>query len=103
MLQQFLRKLPSLFTTHFVESLFVFNDYRDHPLCNQYVTSNKERDLFDLSKGEKENHRISIYNFMLRTMSDESKFQVAARLVHDILGIFFLIQLNFVYYYLLIS
>jgi hypothetical protein len=53
-------KHPAMFFSHFMETIFVLNDYRAHPTYNQAPQSDKERSLFSL-KGEEKYVMHNVY------------------------------------------
>eukprot|EP00026_Physarum_polycephalum_P000676 Phypoly_transcript_00677.p1 GENE.Phypoly_transcript_00677~~Phypoly_transcript_00677.p1 ORF type:complete len:1381 (+),score=215.83 Phypoly_transcript_00677:207-4145(+) len=77
-------KHTTMFFSHFMETIFVLNDYRSHPVYNQAPQSDKERSLFSL-KGE-EKRRMALYNIFLSHMTDEQKFQLTAKICQEVIG-----------------
>lgn len=47
-----------MFFTHFIETIFFLNDYREHPIFNQFSQSIKEREMFSLIGPEKRKFSI---------------------------------------------
>merc|ERR1712142_1080569 len=84
--QRLLKRIPKIMYSHFVESLFHFNDYKEHASYNKFVVSEKERRMFNLSGERNTEKRRSLYKFMLENMNDEQRFQTTYRLCQDILG-----------------
>ena len=84
--QRLLKRIPKIMYSHFVESLFHFNDYQDHASYNKFVVSAKEKKMFNLSGDKNVDKRRALYRFMLENMNDEQRFQTTYRLCQDILG-----------------
>ena len=75
-----------LFFSHFIESIFHFNDFMDHPTYNKFPQTLRDREIFTL-KGEKNReNRHKIYQILLSSLDDEQRFQVSAKLCSDILA-----------------
>ena len=88
-----LRKCPSLFVNHFVESLVVLNGCVDHDSYKAALSQGAESGTavtmegVDLEgDGVAATKRMHIYRAMLQHMSDEQRIQVTAKLTQDILG-----------------
>ena len=84
--QRLLKRIPKIMYSHFVESLFHFNDYQDHASYNKFIVSAKEKRMFNLSGEKNIDKRRALYRFMLENMNDEQRFQTTYRLCQDILG-----------------
>ncbi|GAB5032194.1 condensin-2 complex subunit d3 [Nannochloropsis oceanica] len=88
-----LRKCPSLFVNHFVETLVVLNGCVDHDAYKAALSQGAESGTavtmegVDLGgEGGTAKKRMHIYRAMLQHMSDEQRIQVTAKLTQDILG-----------------
>ena len=84
--QRMLKRLPKIMYSNFVESIFHFNDFKEHGSFNKFIVSDKEKVLFDLSGERKTEKRRTLYKFMLENMNDEQRFQTTYRLCQDVLG-----------------
>ncbi|GMH85106.1 hypothetical protein TL16_g10125 [Triparma laevis f. inornata] len=71
-----LQKNPLLFANAFVESIFVFNACKGHPIYANAASSG------DNGGGA----RMNIYKLMLAHMTDEQRIGVTARLAKEVLG-----------------
>ena len=69
-----------------MESIFHFNDFKEHGSFNKFIVSDKEKILFDLSGERKTEKRRTLFKFMLENMNDEQRFQTTYRLCQDVLG-----------------
>jgi len=83
-------KYPSLFADNFVETLFVLNGCRAHPIYSSITEGDNGRkddgcNGLILSGTTGKSRRHQIYGTMLSSLSDESKICVTARLVKEIL------------------
>lgn len=81
-----LSRSPNIFYQNFIECIFHFNDYRKHRVYNQFKQSEKERVLFSLAGSDNANQRYELYIFLLSHMADEHRFQLTAKLCHEVLG-----------------
>ena len=87
-----LEKQPNLLSSSFVESIFVFNSCKAHPIYAAaasnggavYAEIDLERGL--LEGNECYHKRKEIYQMMLETMTDEQKLKVTTDIVKRILG-----------------
>ena len=92
-------KNPIMFFTHFMETVFYLNNSHSHAVYNQFPQSERERMLFSLSGVDNRRYeyiysfiygyfrkRMEIYKLFLANMSDEQKFQIAAKLCQEILA-----------------
>ncbi|KAL7522553.1 hypothetical protein ACHAWX_007249 [Stephanocyclus meneghinianus] len=87
-----LEKQPNLLSSCFVESVFVFNSCKAHPIYATaasnggagYVEIDIERGL--LEGRERYHKRHEVYQMMLNNMSDEQKLKVTTDIVKRILG-----------------
>ena len=84
--QRMLKRLPKIMYSNFAESIFHFNDFKEHSSFNKFVVSDKEKVLFDLSGDRRIENRRFLYKFMLENMNDEQRFQTTYRLCQDVLG-----------------
>ncbi|XP_065191114.1 condensin-2 complex subunit D3-L-like isoform X1 [Sycon ciliatum] len=77
-----------LFSTQFMECLFHYNTYEQHPAYNKFVQTDKEKRVFSL-KGDKHLiKRRKIYQFLLQHMTDEQRFGITAKLCQEVLSSF---------------
>ncbi|KAL7505832.1 hypothetical protein ACHAXN_003655 [Cyclotella atomus] len=87
-----LEKQPNLLATSFVESIFVFNSCKAHPIYAAaasnggagYAEIDFERGLLEGNYGYDRRHEV--YQMMLDNMSDEQKLKVTSDIVKRILG-----------------
>ncbi|KAL3805311.1 hypothetical protein HJC23_009018 [Cyclotella cryptica] len=87
-----LEKQRNLLSSSFVESVFVFNSCKAHPIYATaasnggagYVEIDFERGLLEGSEGYHRRHEV--YQMMLDNMSDEQKLKVTTDIVKRILG-----------------
>ena len=79
-----LARQPRIFFLHFVECIFHFNCYRSHRVYNQFKQSDAERERFSLAGSRKSDDRKEIYRFLLSHMTDEQRFQLAAKLCQEV-------------------
>merc|ERR1719192_3171151 len=84
--QRLLKKIPNIIYSNFPESLFHFSGYTSHPTYNKTTSTDKEKELFNLSGEKNGKEREKLYLFMLESMSDEQRFQTTYRLCQDVLG-----------------
>ena len=83
-----LTKNPLLFSNSFIESIFVFNNCKGHPI---YENAKAQGDngggavTFEgIEMGRRK--RMSVYKLMLAHMTDEQRIGVTARLAKEVLG-----------------
>ena len=86
-----LQKQPSLFSSHFVGVVFVFNNCKAHPIYTAEASGGGGGVTVDFEGasliGSSGYHkRREVYEMMLSSMTDEQKLEVTARLVKDVLG-----------------
>ena len=88
-----LNKSPNIFLNNFVESVFVLNGCKAHPIYATAASSGDSGaghavnfDGVNLSGASGKDKRVRIYNMMLSYMTDESKIAVTARLTKEVLG-----------------
>eukprot|EP00466_Bigelowiella_natans_P001076 jgi/Bigna1/75091/fgenesh1_pg.32_\ len=87
-------KWPRQFHKHFVEAIFYLNDYRSHKTYNKFSASSSSADSseetkFALCGKEMEPLRRHLYQYMLKFMQDEHKFNTVCKLCQDIIGAYF--------------
>eukprot|EP00730_Choanoeca_flexa_P001075 TRINITY_DN10470_c0_g1_i2.p1 TRINITY_DN10470_c0_g1~~TRINITY_DN10470_c0_g1_i2.p1 ORF type:complete len:821 (+),score=281.91 TRINITY_DN10470_c0_g1_i2:31-2463(+) len=75
-------KMPNLFASHFVESLFFFNNYEGHAKYNRF----EGRSPSSVAGLALRTKREYMYRLMLEQMTDVDKLQVTQTLCQDILG-----------------
>jgi len=88
-----LAKQPKLFSTHFVESLFVLNRCTAHPIYKAAAVLGDGGsgiavgfEGIELSGEVGRSLRHAMYELMLARMTDEEKIGVSARIAKDVLG-----------------
>lgn len=75
-----------VFFSNLIETIFFLNDYRSHPVYNQYPYTARERQIFNLSGGGKNRaRRFAIYKLFFDHMEDQHKYQVAFKLCEEVL------------------
>lgn len=75
-----------VFFSNLIETIFFLNDYRSHPLYNQYPYTARERQIFNLAGGGKNRaRRFTIYKLFFDHMEDQHKYQVAFKLCEEVL------------------
>jgi condensin-2 complex subunit D3 len=87
-----LEKQPNLLSSSFVESIFVFNNYKAHPIYATAASSGGagcveidfEPGILDGTEGYQRRHEV--YQMMLENMSGEQKLKVTTEIVKRILG-----------------
>ena len=87
-----LEKQPNLLASSFVESVFVFNSCKAHPIYASaasnggagYAEIDFERGLLEGNEGYSSRHEV--YHMMLDNMTDEQKLKVTTDIVKRILG-----------------
>ncbi len=79
-----LSRYPAMFYQHFIECVFHFNSYEKHRVFNRFRQSDRERRLFSLKGTKDAGKRMTIYTFLLSHMSDEHRFQLAAKLCQEV-------------------
>ncbi|CAM9107694.1 unnamed protein product [Ectocarpus sp. 4 AP-2014] len=87
-------KTPGLFAQNFVETLFVLNNYSEHPCYAAAAAGRADAgggvtmDGIDLGGDDPAQirKRISVYSTMLEHMSDEQKITVTAKLAQEVLS-----------------
>ncbi|CBJ30347.1 conserved unknown protein [Ectocarpus siliculosus] len=87
-------KTPGLFAQNFVETLFVLNNYSEHPCYAAAAAGRADAgggvtmDGIDLGGDNPAQirRRISVYSTMLEHMSDEQKITVTAKLAQEVLS-----------------
>ncbi|XP_037089796.1 condensin-2 complex subunit D3-like [Pollicipes pollicipes] len=84
--ERLLKRHPKVFFQHFVECLFLYNEYEEHESYNKLPQTERERQLFSLRGPEQCGSRLLIYKFMLEHMPDDQRFQTSHKLCQDILG-----------------
>ncbi|KAF6029452.1 NCAPD3 [Bugula neritina] len=80
------KRHKGMYTQHFVECLFHFNDYTGHKSYNRFPQTESERKLFSLAGEDNSEKRHSIYCFMLEYMTDSQKFSTTEKLCQDVLS-----------------
>ncbi|CAM9932668.1 unnamed protein product, partial [Ectocarpus sp. 12 AP-2014] len=89
-----LLQTPGLFAQNFVETLFVLNNYSEHPCYAAAAAGRADAgggvtmDGIDLGGDDPAQirKRISVYSTMLEHMSDEQKITVTAKLAQEVLS-----------------
>jgi condensin-2 complex subunit D3 len=81
-----LTKHPGMFFAHFLDGIFHFNSYDKHKVFNRFKQTEREREMFSLKGGACAGKRMRLYQFFLENMSDEHRFQLAAKLCQEVLG-----------------
>ncbi|KAK3759512.1 hypothetical protein RRG08_045798, partial [Elysia crispata] len=81
-----LKKHPNMFFNPFVECIFHFNNYQDHPTYNKFKQTEGEKAKFTVAGKAHASQRMQMYTFMLENMTDEHRFKVAAKLNKEILA-----------------
>ncbi|XP_043235483.1 condensin-2 complex subunit D3-like [Amphibalanus amphitrite] len=84
--ERLLKRQPKVFFQHFVECLFLYNEYEDHESYNKLAQTAREREVFSLKGPEQRPRRMLVYKFMLEHMPDDQRFQMSHKLCQDILG-----------------
>ncbi|XP_065903031.1 condensin-2 complex subunit D3-L-like isoform X3 [Dysidea avara] len=79
-------KHPTVFYQHFVECIFFYNNYDKHKVYNKFKEPSRIRELFSLKGSMNVDKRRELYQFMLKHMTDEQKFQLSAKLCQEVLG-----------------
>lgn len=75
-----------VFFSNLIETIFFLNDYRSHPLYNQYPYTARERQIFNLAGGGKNRaRRFTIYKLFFDHMEEQHKYQVAFKLCEEVL------------------
>ncbi|CAH1786833.1 unnamed protein product, partial [Owenia fusiformis] len=77
---------PTMFSQHFIESVYHFNAYDQHNVYNKFSQGDREKKMFSLKGPENCKKRMMIYKFMLEHMNDEQKFNLTGKICQDILG-----------------
>eukprot|EP00050_Salpingoeca_kvevrii_P019232 m.83884 g.83884 ORF g.83884 m.83884 type:complete len:1438 (-) comp8320_c0_seq1:218-4531(-) len=75
-----------LFHQHFVESLFQFNNCKDHPQYNHAGMSDHNDHLFSLTGPQFRVKREFLYQLFLQNCSDLQRLQLTQSICQDILG-----------------
>ncbi|XP_075238282.1 chromosome associated protein D3 [Lycorma delicatula] len=81
-----LSKQKNIMVQHFVESLFHYNDYTDHPAYSKVVMNFKEQKAFSLAGPDKQEKRRYIYRYMLEHMMDDHRFRTTYNICTDVLA-----------------
>ncbi|XP_065051111.1 condensin-2 complex subunit D3-L-like isoform X2 [Rhopilema esculentum] len=77
---------PTMFSVHFIETLFCFNSYTKHRAYNKFQQTELERTRFSLAGDSKREKRMQIYTFLLGNMNDEQKFKLTGKICNEIFG-----------------
>lgn len=84
--QRLIKRKPKVMFHNFVEAVFHFNEYEDHPKYNKFIISEREKKLFSLKGEQNRASRMKLYRFMLEHMEDTDRFETTHRLCRDILN-----------------
>jgi hypothetical protein len=79
-----LPKAPMLFSTNFVEVVFVLNNCRVHTVYNQYLRSTTE-EATNISLTSSSNARFRVYSWLLARIPLEHRIGLSSRIRHDII------------------
>ncbi|KAH9495177.1 Condensin-2 complex subunit D3 [Bulinus truncatus] len=74
-----LQKHPNLFFHPFIECIFHFNNYQNHPVYNKFKQTESEKKKFSLAGSSNLSSRMRLYTFMLEHMTDEQRFKITAK------------------------
>ena len=81
-------KDSTVFSTHFVESVFFFNGYEKHTHYNQFPKSERQKQLFSLAGNANRQKRNYLYQMFLKHCSDFERLNIMQKLCQDVLGAF---------------
>jgi len=73
-------KNPGMFSSHFLELIFHLNNYRQHPVYNQFYQTEKEREIFSLAGENNREKRMEIYRLFLTNMDETQRFLITAKI-----------------------
>lgn len=79
-----LPKSPMLFSTNFIESIYVANNYEGHNVFNRYVRSTEERQEIRQITSKPE-ARFRIYNWLISRIPLEQRIAIPSRIRQEIL------------------
>ncbi|KAI8728591.1 condensin-2 complex subunit D3, partial [Biomphalaria glabrata] len=74
-----LQKHPNMFFHPFIECIFHFNSYHNHPVYNKFKQTEGEKKKFSLAGASNFKKRMQLYTFMLEHMTDEQRFKITAK------------------------
>ncbi|KAI1727657.1 non-SMC mitotic condensation complex subunit 1 domain-containing protein [Ditylenchus destructor] len=77
---------PMMFSNHFLECLFYFNDIKHQLVLKEPDEYSDVRQKCSLEGSEKSGPRMHLYKFMLKTLADDKKFTVCQKISSDIFG-----------------
>ncbi|KAK6973017.1 Condensin-2 complex subunit D3 [Biomphalaria glabrata] len=81
-----LQKHPNMFFHPFIECIFHFNSYHNHPVYNKFKQTEGEKKKFSLAGASNFKKRMQLYTFMLEHMTDEQRFKITAKTNKEILS-----------------
>ncbi|NXE24077.1 CNDD3 protein, partial [Ardeotis kori] len=83
-----LKRNPVMFSQHFIECIYYFNSYEKHEKYNKFPQSARAKNLFSLKGEDNTEKRMHIYKFLLDHFTDEQRFNITAKISHNILACF---------------
>jgi len=86
LIHMLLPRHPTMFSQHFMETIFCFNSYTKHRVYNQFHQTDAERKKFSLAGPQNRRKRMKIYTFLLQNMNDESRFKLTGKICNEIFG-----------------
>ncbi|XP_061449004.1 condensin-2 complex subunit D3 [Rhineura floridana] len=83
-----LKRNPAMFSQHFIECIFHFNNYERHEKYNRFSQSEREKAVFSLKGKANKEKRMEIYKFLLDHFTDEQRFNITSKISLNILACF---------------
>ncbi|XP_059903948.1 condensin-2 complex subunit D3 [Gadus macrocephalus] len=83
-----LKKNTAMFSQHFIECIFHFNEYRKHKAYNHFPETDRERTRFSLKGQRNREKRFRIYRFLLEHFTDAQRVSITNKINQTILGCF---------------
>ncbi|KAL6061676.1 Condensin-2 complex subunit D3 [Balamuthia mandrillaris] len=76
----------NMFFNHFIDTIFHLNGCKQHPTYNQVPQNAKEQERFSFIGPTNKRKRHAIYKTLLRSFTEEQKFNTIHKLCQDVLG-----------------
>ncbi|XP_028666256.1 condensin-2 complex subunit D3 [Erpetoichthys calabaricus] len=83
-----LKRNPIMFSQHFIECIFHFNNYEKHDKYNKFKQTQREKTMFSLQGAKNKERRMKIYKFLLEHFTDEQRFSITSKICHNVLACF---------------
>ncbi|XP_077437958.1 condensin-2 complex subunit D3 [Vanacampus margaritifer] len=88
LLHLLLKKIPEMFSQHFIECIYHFNSYNGHNSYNKFPQTESEKVRFSLKGPQHREKRFRIYRFLLQNFTDAQRFNITNKISQSVLACF---------------